>query len=60
MNPRDPNDPPKPPAGILGHLDIARFSEEQRAELEANSDAAAQWLADLKALAMWVPTGWTQ
>jgi hypothetical protein len=60
MTPRDPNDPPKPPAGILGLRDPAQFSEKQRAELEANDDAVVQWLADFRALAMWVPTGRTQ
>jgi hypothetical protein len=60
VNPRDPNDPPPkpklPPAGILGQLDPAQFSDEQRAQLRANDDAVAQW----RALAMWVPTGRTQ
>ena len=42
MTPRDPNDPPKPPAGILGLRDPAQFSEKQRAELEANDDAVLE------------------
>ena len=61
MTSRD-NDPPsgKPPGGLLAQLDPAQFSAEQRAQLKANDDAVAQWLADFRELALWVPTGRTQ
>jgi hypothetical protein len=49
------DDPPdrKPAPMVRGILDPEQFSVERQAELKANDDAAAQWLADLKALAFW-------
>jgi hypothetical protein len=48
VTPRDPNDPPKPPAGILADL-----SPEQIDQLAENDRIARDWLADFKALAFW-------
>jgi hypothetical protein len=50
-DPSGPSKPKLPPVALLA------LSAEQQADLAANDAYVAQWLADLKELALWVPTG---
>lgn len=54
-NPGDSGAPKVTPALVWLDLDA-----EQQAELADNDRAVLQWLADLRGLAAWVPTGRTQ
>jgi hypothetical protein len=54
VNLHDPSGPSKPKLSLVALLAL---SAEQQADLAANDAYVAQWLADLKELALWVPTG---